>query len=368
MKSVLSILNALTHPVLIVDTTLRAVVANPAFLEVVGATSLNFEGMSLAEILGPLLGEQQLETRIKAVLAENTEIVDMEIDCEIPAGTPRLLSFTARRVYLGAGLDGMALLEVRDVMRERAAELKVSELNEALRKHGRELEAINSELESFTHSVSHDLKTPLRFTNKIAHLLLQEHADQMTQGAADKLQMILDSTDEMGKLVEDLLRFSQLLRDPVRHRSVDMEALAREAADELLGEYEEREVEIVIEAMPPCMGDESLLKQVYLNLLANALKFTSTREKAVIRVGHHEKSGQNAYFVNDNGVGFSTMQSADIFIAFRRMHKEHHFSGSGIGLAIVKRIIERHEGVVWAEGEVDTGATIYFTLNEELAV
>lgn len=251
-----------------------------------------------------------------------------------------------------------------DISEKKKAELRIQELNDALIQHGIELEKANQELESFTHSVSHDLRTPLRLMNKIAHLLIAENGPQLPAGALDKIQMILISTQETGKLVEDLLAFSQISREPMKKRRVDLRRLAREALAELRDECEGRDVEVVVEELPSCRADRALLKQVFLNLLANALKFTQPRERAEIRVGFSQSNGETIYFVHDNGVGFDETYSESLFVAFHRLHRTQHFKGSGVGLALVKRIVERHDGRIWAEGEVDRGATFYFTLGK----
>jgi PAS domain S-box-containing protein len=251
-----------------------------------------------------------------------------------------------------------------DISGKKGAELRIQELNDALIRHGIELENANKELESFTHSVSHDLRTPLRLMNKIAHLLIAENGPQLPADAMDKIQMILNSTQETGKLVEDLLAFSQVRREPMKKRRVDLRRLAREALAELRAEFESRDVEVVVDELPPCRADRALLKQVFLNLLANALKFTQPRERAEIRVGFSQSNGETVYFVHDNGVGFDETHSKSIFVVFHRLHRTQHFKGSGVGLALVKRIVERHDGRIWAEGEVDRGATFYFTLGE----
>ena len=256
------------------------------------------------------------------------------------------------------------LLEITE---KKETELRIQELNDTPAKHGDDLEEINKELDSFTHSVSHDLRSPLRLTNKIAHLLLHDHGAQLSAGAIEKINMILNSTEEMGKLIEDLLTFSQISRDPIRKRPVDLRRLASEALEELRDELQGRDVEVVIDELPACLADRALLKQAFLNLMANALKFTRPRERAEIRVGFTQLNGETVYFVRDNGVGFDMHHVDSMFLAFHRLHKTHNFEGSGVGLALVKRIIERHEGRIWAEGETNRGATFYFTLGERSA-
>jgi light-regulated signal transduction histidine kinase (bacteriophytochrome) len=258
----------------------------------------------------------------------------------------------------------MVLLELRDVTREKASDQKLHELNQALREHGVYLEEINRDLESFTQSVSHDLRTPLRLTNKVGHLLLEEHGAELPAGAIEKIHMILDSTRQMGKLTEALLMFAQVSQEPMKKRRVDVRRLVRETLEELQEEQKGRDVKVVIDPLPPCWAHRALLKQAFLNLLANALKYTRRCDRAEIHVGLTESNGEAVYFVRDNGIGFDMIHSESIFLAFHRLHRGPDFEGSGVGLALVKRIIERHDGRVWAEGETDRGSIFYLTLGK----
>lgn len=249
-----------------------------------------------------------------------------------------------------------------DVTEEKETGLRIEELNNALHEHVATVEAMNAELESYSHSVSHDLRTPLRFVNRIAHLLLHEPGAHLSNGATRQVNMILQATSEMAKLIENLLVFSEVGREPIRERRVDLRRIFQEAAKELEHAYETRKVEIAIQSMASCKGDRVLLKEVAVNLLANALKFTRRRSKTRITVGSTETDSEAVYFVHDNGVGFDMSNSDSLFLPFQRLHRQADFEGTGIGLALVRRIVERHGGRIWAEGEVDKGATFYFTL------
>ena len=271
---------------------------------------------------------------------------------------------SARLIPIGVNLTKMVLVELRDITREKEIEQKLQEVNLAIKQHGVELEKINKALEAFTQSVSHDLRTPLRLTNKIGHLLLKEHGDELPSGAMEKINIILESTKQMGKLTEDLLAFAHVGQVPIKKRRVDLKRLVREALDELREDQQGRDVKIVIDALSSCKVDRALLKQVFLNLLANSLKFTRQRDTAEIHVGYTEHHGKTVYFVRDNGIGFDMSHSESIFLPFHRLNRGDDFEGSGVGLALVKRIIERHEGRVWVESETDCGSTFYFTLEK----
>ncbi len=260
--------------------------------------------------------------------------------------------------------SAVAIQEITDL---RNAELRIQELNNVLQEQVATVDAMNKELESYSHSVSHDLRTPLRFVNRIAHLLLNEPGEHLSNGAIQQVNMILQATSEMAVLIENLLVFSQVSREPIRKRRLDLRRLFQEAVKELQHEQEDRDVEIAMQDLAPCQGDRTLLKEVVTNLLANALKFTRRREKALITVGCTETGTETVYFVQDNGVGFDMSNSDAMFVPFQRLHKNADFEGTGIGLALVKRIVERHGGRVWAVGEVDKGATFHFTLPKETA-
>jgi PAS domain S-box-containing protein len=364
VKHAESILKALGDPILLLDENLRAVMANPAFCHVLQVSSGQLKGKTVQEFMSSRNGTRQLMKVLEPVVANDGDVEGVEVVCALPDRTQIVLSVSARRVPEEQDLHKMILVELRDVTQERNAERRIQELNEALQEHGTSLELMNKELEAFSHSVSHDLRTPLRLMNKVAHVLLHDYGANLPGGAIEIINMIIDSTQEMAKLIEILLAFSRVIRDPIRKRRVDLQRLAREAIEELRDEQCGRVVEFVIEELPPCHVDRALFKQVFLNLLANSLKFTRPREKAQIRIGYMETAGETVYFVRDNGVGFDMGKSDSLFVAFHRLHKPSEFEGSGVGLALVRRIVERHNGRIWGESEIDKGAIFYFTLGE----
>jgi signal transduction histidine kinase len=364
MKTAESILTALRAPVLILDESLRAVLANPAFNKTFKADPRQLKGKSLQELITGKGSGPRLMAIFEAVVTSDSSVEDVEIECTIPPRTRKFLTVSARLLPIGENMTKMVLLELRDITREKEAMQRIQELNNALQQHAVDLEEINKELDAFTQSVSHDLRTPLRLTNKVAHLLLEEDGAQLPASAIEKAHMILDSTRQMGQLIEDLLAFSRVGREPMKKRRIDTRRLASEALAELRDTRKDRDVEVLIDELPPCRADRALLKQVFLNLLANALKFTRQCERAEIRVGFTETNGEAVYFVRDNGLGFDMSHSESIFLAFHRLNRVHDFEGSGVGLALVKRIIERHHGRIWAESAENCGATFYFVLGE----
>ena len=368
MNSAESILNALAEPVLLLDDDLRVVAANAAFYETMMISPEHSRGKTVQDVIAEGGEAINLKTVLESVATRNSDVEHLEIECAVAEAERKILSLTARRVAFGDDAPEMVLVELQDITRQEEAEGRILALNTALQQHAAELEVINQDLESFTYSVSHDLRAPLRLTNKIAHLLLHEHGSELTTGAANKIHMILESTREMGKLIEDLLAFSQVRHAPVKMRPVGVRRLAHEALEELQDEQEGRDVSVTIDNLPSCQGDRSLLKQVFLNLLGNALKFTRTCEKAEIEVGFRIVDGKTVYFVRDNGVGFDEKHANAIFLPFHRLHRNKGFEGSGLGLALVKRVVESHGGRIWPESRPGHGTTMFFTLHEQIAV
>jgi signal transduction histidine kinase len=243
----------------------------------------------------------------------------------------------------------------------------VSEQETQLRLRAEQLQQANSELEAFAYSVSHDLRAPLRALHGFSRILLEEHAPQLTDEAQHYLHLVRDNAQYMGQLVDDLLAFSRLSRQPLKLQRVVCTDLVRQVLVELGHEHEGRRVDITVGELPVCQADPILLKQVFVNLLANALKFTRQRDVAVITIGCREDGGECIYFVQDNGVGFDMRYVGKLFGVFQRLHSSEEYEGTGVGLAIVQRIIHRHGGRVWAEAAVDQGATFYFTLGGDTA-
>jgi light-regulated signal transduction histidine kinase (bacteriophytochrome) len=223
------------------------------------------------------------------------------------------------------------------------------------------LSAANKELEAFAYSVSHDLRAPLRSMSGFAQILLEEHGKDLPQDARHEVDMIVDSAREMGQLVDDLLAFSRLGKQPLALQQVDPEEMARRVYEELESQGKGRDVRIRFGPAPACQADPNLLKQVYMNLLGNALKYTRKKPRAEIEVGWTDTGG-GAYFVKDNGVGFDMRHADKLFGVFQRLHRAEEYEGTGVGLAIVKRIVTRHGGRVWADAAIDKGAAFFFTL------
>jgi light-regulated signal transduction histidine kinase (bacteriophytochrome) len=225
-----------------------------------------------------------------------------------------------------------------------------------------ELEAANKELEAFAYSVSHDLRSPLLVITGSAEMLIEDYAKHMPADAQQIARNIIMGSERMTQIISDLLRLSRLGRQALVQSSVNIATLVRDVLAELQREQSGRRIDIRVGDLPDCIGDPALLKQVFTNLLSNAFKFTRDKEKPVIEVSSRRQADENVYCVQDNGAGFDMEQAKELFGAFQRFHSAQEFEGTGVGLSIVHRIIQRHGGRVWAEAEPDKGASFYFSL------
>jgi light-regulated signal transduction histidine kinase (bacteriophytochrome) len=219
------------------------------------------------------------------------------------------------------------------------------------------------ELESFAYSVSHDLRAPLRAVDGFSQMLIDDHSDELSQDGRRILDIVKRNTHKMGLLIEGLLAFSTLGQVPLKKQQVDPAELAREVLEDLIPMETDRAIEIDVGEMRSCDADPLLLKQVFVNLIGNAIKFTRQEDRAHIEIGGFG-SDPYTYFVRDNGVGFQQRYAEKLFGVFQRLVRAEEFEGTGVGLAIVHRIVRRHGGRVWAEGLVGTGSTFFFTLEE----
>jgi light-regulated signal transduction histidine kinase (bacteriophytochrome) len=258
---------------------------------------------------------------------------------------------------------------------------KIRKLNEELEQRvlerTAELEAANKELDSFSYSISHDLRAPLRAIDGFSRIVLEDYGEPLAPEGKAYLQRVRDNTRQMGMLVDDLLAFAHLGRQALTKQTVQPDKIVRRCLEEMENELQDRKLEIVIGDLPACCADPILLKQVWTNLLANALKYTRKQELARIEIGSRREprlvdGGQPlapgsagpelVYFVKDNGAGFDMKYAGKLFGVFQRLHRAADYEGTGVGLAIVQRIVQRHGGRIWADGKPNQGATFSFTL------
>jgi light-regulated signal transduction histidine kinase (bacteriophytochrome) len=252
----------------------------------------------------------------------------------------------------------------REIMERSQAEKEVERQRLQLAQSNAELVAANAELESFSYSVSHDLRTPLRTIDGFSHALLEDCADRLDDDGKACLNRIRAATQRMGSLIDDLLDLSRLSRTAMRTQTLNISVLARSIAGDLTKEQPDRQIELRIQDGLTATADPGLIRVALENLLSNAWKFSSKRASALIEFGQAEVNGALVFFVRDDGAGFDPAYADRLFGAFQRLHGMTEFAGTGIGLATVQRIVHRHGGRIWAESAVDRGATFYFTLSK----
>lgn len=251
-----------------------------------------------------------------------------------------------------------------DAERSRA-ETEVQQLDRELARVDRteELEAAVKELDAFSYSVSHDLRAPLRAMDGFSRILLEQHSSELPAEGRRYLGMVRESAQDMAALIDDMLAFSRLGRQPLKRGQIDPATVVRQVMVDLSGEHEDRKVSFSVSDLPSCSADPALLKQIFMNLIENALKYTRKRDLALIDVGCRRGSPV-VYYVRDNGVGFDMAYADGLFSVFERLHRMEEYEGTGVGLAIVQRIVHRHGGRIWAEAAPDKGATFFFTMDE----
>jgi PAS domain S-box-containing protein len=253
---------------------------------------------------------------------------------------------------------------IRDITEQKTARERIVSLNSDLAQHIDKLEASNKELDAFSYSISHDLRAPLRAIHGFTKMLSEEYADKLDDEGKRLMGIVLRNTEKMGRLIDDLLAFSKLGKKELRITAVDMTKLAATVLNDI--RYSSPiKADIVIHPLFPVDGDSSLLSQVFTNLISNAIKYSEKKRNPVIEIGSREEGDQAIYYVKDNGAGFDMKYYDKLFGVFQRLHREEEFEGTGVGLALVKRIVTRHGGKVWGEAEVGKGATFYFSLNKK---
>ena len=261
-------------------------------------------------------------------------------------------SFVASRIFsANGGVLGTAII-AQDVTEQKRAKIALTEAN--------------TELDAFSFSVSHDLRAPLWIVDKFSRILVEDYSAHLPEDAQQVLQIVRDGAVQMGQLINDLLDFSRLGREPMRLRRIAPRTIVEAVVRDLSSKLDARLVEFTIDELPECQADPVLLRQIFVNLLSNAVKYSRTRKPAQIRIGalvDETASKERTYFVKDNGVGFDMANASGLFGVFQRLHSAEQYEGTGVGLALVHRMVRRHGGRIWAEATVDQGATFYFTLS-----
>ncbi len=345
------------------DECYRFVSVNNAFCNATGLT----EKMIIGKLVNEVIPEPSLSIvlgKYKQAIKENS-IIRWEEVTDYPTG--RLIGdVSIAPVVNNKGECTHLVGSVHNITELKRIEEKIKKLNETLEQsviqRTAQLEIANKELEAFSYSVSHDLRAPLRHISGFINLFLEHKTSRLTDEELGYLKIVINSANEMGELIDALLSFSKLNRAGLRKKPIDTLQIIQRGLKIFEDEMKAREIKIKIEPLPETYGDYQLISQVWINLLSNAIKYTGKKEKAIIEIGSFVENNEITFFVKDNGAGFNMKYADKLFSVFHRLHKPRDFEGIGIGLANINRIVTRHGGHCWAEGEVDKGATFYFSL------
>ncbi len=347
--------------VVVLDTKGRIVRFNHACERATGYTFDEVKDKSLWDLF-ILPGEAELVRGVFENLKGGKFPNEFENYWVTKDGNRRLIAWSNTALLSDHGSVGHVIGTGIDITERRHAEEAMNRLNNELKSQAIKLEKTNKELEAFSYSVSHDLRNPLLAIDGFCRTLLKRHSIGLDERGQEFLGIIHSSTQKMLKLIDDLLAFSVSGNQRMKSSTIDMNELARTVLEDLKESASERTLQVKFEMLPPARGDHGMIRQVLLNLISNAIKFTRSREIGVIEIGGHVEENESIYYVRDNGIGFDAESSDKLFVAFQRLSNSSEFYGTGLGLAIVKRIIHRHGGKVWAKGEGDKGAAFYFSL------
>ncbi len=360
-----AIVQTVREPIVVVDEGLRVVMTNAAFREVYakGKDEQETVGEPLDRIGAGAWADAVLAERLGEVGRRNRELWDYELTQRIGEEVERIVLVNARPMVIPESNQSTILMTVADITARKRNESQIRELNRDLEGKIAQISDVNRELESFSYSVSHDLRAPLRHIAGFADKLGTHLGEGADEKAHHYLEVIGSSARRMSTLIEDLLLYSRLGRSALRLQPVDSRKLVDQLRAVALEDAGERQIEWRIGELPYVIGDETMLRQVWQNLIGNAIKYTARRARAEIEIGVVEQGGQEiVFFVRDNGTGFDMDYAGKLFGVFQRLHKPSDFPGTGIGLANVRRIVGRHGGRTWAEAAPDKGATFYFSM------
>lgn len=334
------------------------VYVNPAYLSIHGLREVSeVVGHPLDKFVVP---EDRQPVRKRVVARQTGQLQDDIVEYRIIRADGEIRTVQASVVATIYKGQTAAMSVIRDITAIKKAEMEILRLNRELEQRILDLRNANDELEAFNSTVSHDLRTPLMVIRGFSERIAKKLSCGPDKALAGHIAIIQTSALKMEQLIDDLLAYSRLGKQALQRKPVAMDQLAQDVAQELQTIYPDGD--IIIYPLAPCLGDEHMIRRVFLNLLSNALKFSAKKPRSKIEVGSIEQSREVTYFVKDNGAGFDMTYKDKLFNVFQRLHTQEEFAGTGMGLAIVKRIISLHGGTAWAEGKPDEGATFYVTL------
>ena len=363
-----SVLQTVREPIVLLDARQRIVLHNPAFAELYGLEERGNELMLLDDVGDGAWRDPQIHQRLADVLLRDRELWDFEHEQRGADGVLRTMLINARRMPLpDDGEEEVVLMTVSDISLQKVSQQRIQELNRQLEGKVEQVSEVNRELEAFSYSVSHDLRAPLRHVAGFSDKLARHLGDAADEKSRHYMEVISSSARRMASLIDDLLVYSRLGRSALRLQAVDMQSLVAETRAILdanvQSENTGHRVDWHIAPLPVLIADENMMRQLWMNLMGNAVKYSTKREVAKIQIGYEPMPDGGHYFtVRDNGAGFDMDYSGKLFGVFQRLHKVSEYPGTGIGLASVRRVLARHGGRVWAEGVVDEGATFHFVL------
>ncbi|GAA3924648.1 CHASE3 domain-containing protein [Luteimonas lutimaris] len=359
-------LDTVREPIVLADADLNVVMYNAAFAELFGVED-DATGRPLAQVGEGAWDDAETLRRLGDVIARDRELWDFQRTQETADGFERIMLVNARRMELPDTEDDAVLVTASDITSQKTSEQQIRTLNRQLEGKVEQVSDVNRELEAFSYSVSHDLRAPLRHIAGFSDKLARQLGDDIDEKSRHYLDVIAGSARRMSALIDDLLVYSRLGRSALRLQMVDLQSMVHDTRSMLdanaHAENPDHVIHWEIGTLPVLVADENMIRQVWLNLLGNAVKYSVRSEPAVITVAHeYDSDGSHRFTIHDNGAGFDMAYAGKLFGVFQRLHAASEFSGTGIGLASVKRVITRHDGRVWAESEPGKGATFHFTL------
>ncbi|MBB4127213.1 PAS domain S-box-containing protein [Xanthomonas translucens] len=363
-----AVLQTVREPIVLLDSEQRMLMHNAAFGELYGLDPARPTKM-LADVGDGVWQDEIIVQRLADVLLRGRELWDFEHEQVGADGIVRTMLLNARRMPLPDSDDEVVLMTVSDISLQKASQQRIQMLNRQLEGKVEQVSEVNRELEAFSYSVSHDLRAPLRHVAGFADKLARHLGDDADEKSRHYLEVIGTSARRMASLIDDLLVYSRLGRSALRLQAVDMQSLVAETRSVLDANFQSdhagsgHRIEWSVAPLPILVADENMMRQLWLNLLGNAVKYSAKREVAVIEVGYQlQADGSHHFSVRDNGAGFDMAYAAKLFGVFQRLHKASEYTGTGIGLASVRRVLTRHGGHIWADAAPDQGATFHFVL------